>query len=429
MKRLFPLYLVIFVGFIAYSIQIPIFTSFLLENTSLNTSPLFSSFDKNRLVLGLLLSMYPLGQFFGAPILGAFSDRFGRKKILVTSLLFTILATTFVALCIYFVSILLLHLALFLAGMFEGNIAIAQGAIVDSVEDTKRGRYFGYIYVASSFGFIAGPLLASLFSNSELSTWFSPATSFWVVIFLLLLTTVWVYAHFKETHNGIEKLHRGFFQEFTNLSNTLKDKNLRYYYGVNFILYFSIFGFLRIYPTYLVLTYQLDFSYLSIMIAYVSLPFVIVNLFLTPLFSKLQEAKKITIITSLLMGLFMISITLFPSFSSLWFTLGATTFFLAFVMTFSAAMISFMADKEHQGAVMGNNQSLVASAQGISATIGGAIAMIAAFLPLLFFGLLAIIAGILLLRRHHAEWQMDHHHESKPVVIEDKDNPFKFTAL
>ncbi len=422
MKRLLPLYLAIFVGFIAYSIQIPIFTSLFLEREY--GPDIFSNtpHDLRRLILGLLLSMYPLGQFLGSSIIGAFSDRFGRKKLILFSLIMTILSTMAAALCIQSASIVLLHLSLFSAGFFEGNIAIAQGAIVDCIDDANRSRYFGYIYVGSSLGFIGGPLLASFFSNPHFVSWFAPSTSFWLVIILMAILTFWIFFHFKETHipNGHTK--RAFFQAFTNIGNVFRDRNLRYYYAVNFLIYFSLFGFLRIYPTFVTVKFKIDFGVLSMIVAYVSLPFVVVNLFLTPLFSKLRAPKQITMIFSILMGFSMISIVLFPQFNALWFTLAITTFCLAVVNTFSAAMISFMADREYQGSVMGNNQSLVSGAQGVSAILGGALATIVAFLPLVFFGILAIIAGIMLFRRGHIEWQRDPSYHAPPVVRKDDES-------
>jgi MFS family permease len=45
-----------------------------------------SSLTERNFVLGALLALYPLGQFLGAPILGALSDRHGRRLILIASL-------------------------------------------------------------------------------------------------------------------------------------------------------------------------------------------------------------------------------------------------------------------------------------------------------------------------------------------------------
>src|SRR5262252_8520738 len=76
-RSLLPLYGVVFVGFVGYSLMIAVFTPMMLRGSAMlaGDTPL----SQRTIALGLLLSMYPLGQFFGSPIMGAFSDRFGRK--------------------------------------------------------------------------------------------------------------------------------------------------------------------------------------------------------------------------------------------------------------------------------------------------------------------------------------------------------------
>ena len=79
-KNLLPLYLVIFFGFIGYSLMITIFTPMLMHAQNgmvATTSPM----GYRTVLLGCLLALYPLGQFLGAPILGALSDFYGRKKV------------------------------------------------------------------------------------------------------------------------------------------------------------------------------------------------------------------------------------------------------------------------------------------------------------------------------------------------------------
>ena len=140
MKKLFPLYVIIFVAFFGYSIQIPIFSSMILDpNDPLGRLPVHAH-GYLPLLIGILLSMYPLGQFIGAPILGALSDRFGRRKMILLSLCACVLTYIFICIVVSFRSYPLLLVALFIAGLAEGNIAIAQGAIVDVTTDENIGQ-------------------------------------------------------------------------------------------------------------------------------------------------------------------------------------------------------------------------------------------------------------------------------------------------
>src|SRR5271163_1497826 len=82
---LLPLYIVIFMGFVGYSLMITIFTPLFLRSDA----PLLAAGDpmhKRTILLGFLLCVYPLGQFVGSPIMGSLSDRYGRKSILLSSL-------------------------------------------------------------------------------------------------------------------------------------------------------------------------------------------------------------------------------------------------------------------------------------------------------------------------------------------------------
>ena len=84
-RALAPLYVVVFVGFLGYSLMITVFTPMILVNDN-GMLPASSSAASRSIVLGLLLCLYPLGQFVGAPVLGAASDRVGRRPVLLGSL-------------------------------------------------------------------------------------------------------------------------------------------------------------------------------------------------------------------------------------------------------------------------------------------------------------------------------------------------------
>src|SRR5215469_10331566 len=88
LKSLLPLYAVVFAGFVGYSLMITVFTPMIMSNHNLLLPP-DEPMSRRVIVLGFLLCLYPLGQFGGSPVLGALSDRFGRKPVLITSLSFT----------------------------------------------------------------------------------------------------------------------------------------------------------------------------------------------------------------------------------------------------------------------------------------------------------------------------------------------------
>jgi len=105
----------------------------------------------------LLTSFYALAQFLATPILGRLSDIWGRKPLLLISLLGTVLANL---LSSWATVAWILFAARILDGITGGNNSIATAVISDSTDPQDRPRAFGLFDVAFRSGFIAGPALS-----------------------------------------------------------------------------------------------------------------------------------------------------------------------------------------------------------------------------------------------------------------------------
>ncbi|MFY9966971.1 MAG: MFS transporter [Nitrososphaeraceae archaeon] len=168
-----PLLLINFVGALGFSIVLP-FLVFLVTD-----------FGGNALVYGILSATYPAFQLIGAPLLGRWSDLYGRRKILLLSHLGTLAGWIifFVALflpvndlfkvnsAIIGTFVITLPLAvLFLAravdGLTGGNVSVADAYVADISSDENRSRNFGKMGMASNLGFVIGPALAGILSGT-----------------------------------------------------------------------------------------------------------------------------------------------------------------------------------------------------------------------------------------------------------------------
>jgi MFS family permease len=395
-RGLVPLYLVVFVGFLGYSLMIAVFTPMVLRDDN-GMLPVSSSLAQRSVVLGVLLALYPFGQFLGSPILGALSDRYGRRPILLGSLSITTGLYAVIATALAIQSLPLLMAASFLAGLSEANVVIAQGAIADTASREDRERLFGYVYLSASLAYVVGPLGGGKLADRSLASWFSYQTPYWAVAILLLVVLFGVMRWFRETHRpSVEQ--SPYLEAFTNLARVITDRRLRPLYLLNFVLYLAIFGFFRVYPMYLVDQFHMGVGRVSEFIAWVAVPIVVANVWLVGALSKRLRPRRLVIVTALATGVLMALIVLPSSQTSLWFTLGSTALALAVCLPSCAAMLSLAADDNVQGRVMGNNQSMQVGAESLSGLVGGGLAAAAIKLPLLVFAATAIFGGLALTR-------------------------------
>ena len=146
-----PLFLIVFINLVGFGIVIPLL-------------PLYAeSFGASPAAVGVLLASYSLAQMVATPYLGALSDRYGRRPILLFSLAGTVVSFVTLGLA---PSLGWLFAARILDGASGGNISTAQAYISDVTEERDRAKAFGLIGAAFGIGFIAGPALGGFLGRN-----------------------------------------------------------------------------------------------------------------------------------------------------------------------------------------------------------------------------------------------------------------------
>jgi DHA1 family tetracycline resistance protein-like MFS transporter len=389
LAALAPPYLVIFIGFCGYSLMITLFVPMLMgDNGFLDAD---ASPGERSLVLGLLLAVYPLGQFLGSPVIGALSDRYGRKPVLLVSLAVTVAAYFAISFGIEWRSLALLAAGCLLGGLAESNIAIAQSAISDETTPEERPRLFAWTYSASSLGYIVGPV-----AGGQIVLAWGWSAPFWLVVPLLLLCLGWTWLSFGETHAPEKNKSFDAKAALTNLVTVFTDRPIRRLYLVNFLIYLGLFGYFRMVLVYMVDRWDttvdqttLIYSGLAVISAAASFGA------LAPL-SKKFGLHRLAVASAIAAGLAMSSVIFPPDLGSIWITGGLTTFLGTLALASCPTLLSNAVSAERQGRVMGNNLALQVGAESASAALGGALAGLFIPLPLVAFGILLIGAGLLL---------------------------------
>jgi len=111
---------------------------------------------------GAFLSLYALMQFLCAPVLGALSDRFGRRPVLLVSVLGAAIDALFMA---FAPSLWMLFVGRAIAGMTGASMAVASAAIADLTPEHQRARWFGRMGACFGLGFIAGPAIGGVLGD------------------------------------------------------------------------------------------------------------------------------------------------------------------------------------------------------------------------------------------------------------------------
>ncbi|HJY11010.1 MAG TPA: MFS transporter [Nitrososphaeraceae archaeon] len=205
-NSLLPLLLITFIGTLGFSIVLPFLVFLVID------------LGGNAIVYGILSATYPAFQLIGAPLLGRWSDIYGRKKILLLShvgtsagwIIFLIalflpinnlfsINSTIIGTFILTLPLAALFLARAIDGLTGGNVSVANAYVADISSDENKSKNFGKIAISSNLGFIVGPALAGILG----ATVYGEALPVLAALILSLVVLVVIVFTLKETKCSI----------------------------------------------------------------------------------------------------------------------------------------------------------------------------------------------------------------------------------
>jgi DHA1 family tetracycline resistance protein-like MFS transporter len=154
MKRspLIVIFTTVFIDLVGFGIVIPVLP-FYAEGTVFNGTPR---------TVGLLFASYSVMQLIFSPILGRLSDRYGRRPVLLISIIGTGIGFLILGFARY---LWMLFVGRVLDGITGGNISTAQAYIADVTTKEDRAKGMGLIGAAFGLGFIFGPAIGGILSR------------------------------------------------------------------------------------------------------------------------------------------------------------------------------------------------------------------------------------------------------------------------
>lgn len=149
------IFVTILIDIIGIGLLMPILPDFIahLTHESLNASSQH---------YGVLLAIYGGMQFIFAPMLGMLSDRYGRRPVLLLSMLFSGIDYVIMALA---PTLLWLYIGRTLSGISGGSFTAASAYIADVSPPEKRAQNFGILGAAFGIGFIIGPAMGGILAH------------------------------------------------------------------------------------------------------------------------------------------------------------------------------------------------------------------------------------------------------------------------
>lgn len=158
---------------------------------------LLARFAPDGRTLGLLAGSYALAQFVVTPLIGALSDRYGRRPVIAICVGGSVAGLGLFALTVSLpwaessiLPLLLLFIARIIDGISGGTAATASAVLADISPPDKRARTFGLIGVAFGLGFILGPFVGGQLARIAVPLPVWVATGFAVLNLLVVLNVL-----------------------------------------------------------------------------------------------------------------------------------------------------------------------------------------------------------------------------------------------
>ncbi len=397
-KKIWFLYLTVLIDMIGIGVLIPVIPQLFANPDSgaflLNASQAKLGF----ILLGLLSSIYPIAMFFASPILGSLSDKYGRRPVLLISILGTSVGYILFALSIVWRNIPLLFFSRIVDGLTGGNISTVQASITDQVTPENRAKAFGLMGATFGIGFILGPFIGGKLADPSFVSWFNASTPFIFAGILAFINFLSIYFFFAETNIHIDRDRR--IKYFSSVVNLFKIKNLnreiRYLLIVSFLFNAGFAFFTSFFNVYLTHKFNFTVGQIGNFFGYIGLCSIFTQLVVVQFVSKRFHQINILRFAYLMVALATAGYLL-PS--KAWMIYLVTPFFAipnGLQMANFSALLSHRTPPKERGETVGISASFNSLGQALPPVFAGMIAVaFAPSAPILIASLFMLGAGVL----------------------------------
>jgi len=389
--HLIALLFTVFIDSLGFGLVFPIFSPMIVNNEGGMFSP-GVSLAMRGLIFGFIVSSYCFGQFFGGPILGALSDRMGRRKVLVGSMLLAFIGYVFAGFGVVFQSLSVLFFARILAGLSAGSFPVAQSVIADMSQKKEKSKNFGMVGMACWTGFVVGPFIGGKLAQYGFAIPFATAAAFSIATAFLLLFSL------KESLPKPAASKFKLFQGIYQIRKAFKMPDLR---GVFFAMFVFCLGwgfFTEFSPIFLTRKLGFNVGQIANFYAWIGLCIAICQGFLIRPILKWFSPQSLLTAGLLMLGIVLPGMLIVKGSIGLFWLIPCIAFAQALIFPNAATLVSNSAAKESQGEMLGINNSIQWMAIAIPPLFSGGAVALYPHLPVTVGSICMIIAFFIFLK-------------------------------
>jgi MFS family permease len=361
-------------------------------------------------VITTMFAVFSLCSFLSAPLLGALSDRFGRRPALIASL-----ASTAVGWFVFAgaTNVITLFIGRIIDGMAAGNFSIAQSCMADLSKNQKeRTANMGLIGAIFGIGFVIGPVIGALLSH------ISMAFPFYFVGVLAGLNTIAAFFFLPESNKDLDKHKKISVHPLAPLKLAWADKPLRSRYFVLFLFGLAFAAQQSVFALYTQDTFNFDVRLTGYLMTFIGIIMIVNQGYLLKHFwlkNFNEKGLEIWLLLFTGVGFFMTSF----SFLSI-FILGILVMTLSqsVLRAVMSSRITGLADPKAKGEVAGIMSALMTLGMIIGPLGIGFVYEFNNHLPFMFSGLFLVIAFLVMFaNRNKIPESRFHHEEVEPIEV------------
>lgn len=308
-------------------------------------------FGATPLQVTLIIASFSAMQLIAAPIWGRYSDRMGRRWLLIGGLFASAVSYLVFAVAD---SLTLLLLSRVAAGAAGGNISVAQAYVADSTEGGERARGMGLIGAASGLGIMIGPAIGGFFSQWGLGAPGYVAAGLCALNAVAAITLLPESRHFLERARdggsaGEAATLRGWLYALTRFP-------LRVLLSVYFLTITSFTAMTAVLALYLERVFAMDASDMGLVFTAAGAVTVVVRgVVVGKLVKRLGEALTVRI-GSVVLGFGLVAVILIPNKWWLAAVIPLWAFGTGILFPSLASLVSQATDANSQGSILGGSQ-------------------------------------------------------------------------